>query len=54
MSSLVCFMNDFLMVAPLGIEPKMGHTLGMELICKNMLFMGGASRCYANNNPIVL
>jgi len=22
------FVNDFLMVAPLGIEPKMGHTLG--------------------------
>jgi hypothetical protein len=28
MSSLVYFMNDFLMVGPLGIEPKMGHTLG--------------------------
>jgi hypothetical protein len=28
MSSLVYVTIDFLMVAPLGIEPKMGHTLG--------------------------
>jgi hypothetical protein len=28
MSSLVYFKNDFLTVAPLEIEPKMGHTLG--------------------------
>jgi hypothetical protein len=36
------------------LNPKWATPWGMELICKNMLFMGGASRCYANNNPLLL
>jgi len=52
MSSLVYFMNEFLMVAPLN--PKWATPWGLELICKNVLFMGGTPRCYANNNPLLL